>query len=87
LIIPELFAGHDKPADFLKLQTYTHSVNNMDECSSFREIDMIEKQIDPERVRKLAETWGITVTADGKVRIPVCSYSDVLPLIKKRPER
>lgn len=48
---------------------------------------MIEKQIDPERVRNLAETWGIAVTADGKVRIPICRYSDVLPLIKKRPER
>lgn len=47
---------------------------------------MTEGRIDPERVRTLAGCWGVTVTVDGKVRIPVCSYDDVLPLIRKRNE-
>lgn len=59
----------------------------MDGCSSYREIDMIEGRIDPDRVRTHGGCWGVTITADGKVRIPVCSYDDVLPLIRKRPDR
>ncbi|MDD3574821.1 hypothetical protein [Methanospirillum sp.] len=58
----------------------------MEGCTSYREIDMTEGRIDPERVKKLAGCWGVMVTADGKVRIPVCSYDDVLPLIRRRPE-
>ena len=56
----------------------------MEGCSSYREIDMTEGRIDPERVRKLAGCWGVTLTDDGKVRIPVCSYDDAAPYQKEK---
>ena len=58
----------------------------MNECYSYREIDIIDNHIDINRVRTIGDSWGVSITEDGKVRIPVCSYADILPLIKKRPE-
>ena len=56
----------------------------MDGCSSYREIDAAEYNIDLSRVQTVGCNWGVTMTKDGKVRIPVCCYDDVLPLLKKR---
>lgn len=53
-------------------------------CSVFREIDATEYRIDTDRVRSLQDTWGVSMTKEGKVRIPVCYYDDVLPLLTHR---
>jgi len=53
-------------------------------CTVYREIDAAEYQIDDDRVRSLQDSWGVMMTDDGKVRIPVCYYDDVLPLLMRR---
>jgi hypothetical protein len=53
-------------------------------CDVYREIDAAEYQIDADRIRSLQDTWGISMTKEGKVRIPVCYYDDVLPLLTHR---
>lgn len=58
----------------------------MDTCSSYRELDMADAGIDPSRVRAISDSWGVVITKDGKVRVPVCSYDDIMPLIRKRPD-
>ena len=57
----------------------------MDECYSHREIDATEYNIDLDRVLSIGSHWGVSITKEGKVRIPVCSYGDILPLIRRRP--
>ena len=59
----------------------------MDDCNSYRDLDPAEYNIDEDRVRTIGVNWGVTVTKEGKVRVPVCSYDDVLPLIRKRSNK
>lgn len=58
--------------------------DGMGACGVFREIDAAEYKIDIVRVRSLQDTWGVSMTKEGKVRIPVCYYNDVLPLLTQR---
>jgi len=58
----------------------------MNGCSSFREIEITDR-IDLKRVHSLQDTWGITITDQGKIRIPTCCYDDVIPLISRRDWR
>lgn len=53
-------------------------------CGSYREIDLTDLHIDAQRVLSLAESWGVTITDEGKVRIPVCCYDDVRALLHRR---
>lgn len=57
----------------------------MNECGTYREIDLDDYHIDANRVRSLSESWGVKLTGDGKVSIPVCYYDDVLPLLRMKP--
>jgi len=58
--------------------------DRMSGCCTYREIDPVEYHIDAERVRSLQDSWGVSITREGKVRIPVCYYDDVLPLLSRR---
>ncbi len=53
-------------------------------CTVYREIDAAEYHIDESRVRSLQDSWGVIMTKEGKVRVPVCYYDDVLPLLTRR---
>jgi hypothetical protein len=58
----------------------------MDGCYSYREIDLSDPRIDPNRVRSLNDFWGVIITKEGKIKIPFCSYDDIFPLIRKKPD-
>jgi hypothetical protein len=58
--------------------------DGMGGCGVYREIDAADYRIDVDRVRSLQDTWGVSMTKEGKVRIPVCYYDDVLPLLTHR---
>lgn len=56
----------------------------MDYCGAYREIDLAEFNQDARQIISLTEAWGVTITDDGKVRIPVCHYDDVRALLSKK---
>jgi len=53
-------------------------------CEVYREIDVEKYKIDVDKIRSLQDSWGVSITKEGKVRIPVCYYDDVLPLLTRR---
>ena len=57
----------------------------MNSCDgSYHEIDLSELHMDAQRVLALTGSWGVTITDDGKVRIPLCCYDDVRDLLRSR---
>lgn len=55
----------------------------MNYCGTYHEIDLAELRIDAQRVLSLTEGWGVTITDEGKVRIPLCCYDDVRALLSR----
>jgi hypothetical protein len=56
----------------------------MDSCGSYREISLDDLRIDANKVSVLTEAWGVTITSEGMVRIPVCCYDDVRALLSAK---
>ncbi|MDD1727556.1 MAG: hypothetical protein LUQ50_00625 [Methanospirillum sp.] len=66
------------------LSLHGYDMAGMDCCGSYHEISLSELHIDADRVRALTESWGVIITDEGKVRIPVCCYDDIRALLSRR---